>query len=84
MSNSDAAFFGEPFIPDSEIVYYHDFRDAAKKIEYYLSHERERASIQHAGHQRALQDHTFEHRIQQLFAVLRGTKKNSRQSHIIS
>lgn len=37
-----------------------------RKIEYYLSHEEERRRIQGKGTDRALRDHTFHNRLEQI------------------
>ncbi len=56
------------FVPDREIVIARDERDWFQKIEYYLTHEEERRTIQEAGTRRALRDHTYHHRAKQIIA----------------
>ena len=51
-----------------EIVCYHDRRDLADKIRFYLTHEREREEIRLAGRERALRDHTWRRRFENVFA----------------
>lgn len=55
------------FVPDEDFVYYTDQEDLLSKIEYYLSHERERLDISRNGYAKILQDHTYEKRIPLLF-----------------
>lgn len=55
------------FIPDEDFVYYADKEDLLGKVEYYLSHERERMDIAQNGYQKILQNHTYEKRIPFLF-----------------
>jgi spore maturation protein CgeB len=57
----------EFFEPDKEIVFYADKYDLADKVEYYLVHEEEREKIRKAGHQRAVQEHSWQRRFQQVF-----------------
>jgi len=65
----------EYFIPGKEIVTYRDIDDAAKKIKYYLEHNKEREAIERAGHERALRDHTYEKRFNEIFAFADKIKK---------
>ena len=55
------------FIPGEDFVYYADQEDLLSKVEYYLSHEKERLEISHNGYEKILQEHTYEHRIPLLF-----------------
>lgn len=56
------------FIPDEDFVYYADREDLLGKIEYYLSHEKERQEISRNGYEKILQEHTYEKRIPLLFS----------------
>lgn len=58
------------FIPGKEIITYTDLDDAAKKIRYYLAHDEERKMIARAGHERALRDHTYEKRFNEIFKTV--------------
>jgi spore maturation protein CgeB len=40
------------------------------KIDYYLKHDAERKKIQEAGTKRALRDHTYKNRVEQMFKLL--------------
>lgn len=55
------------FVPDEDFVYYTDREDLLGKIEYYLSHEKERVEIAQNGHEKVLQNHTYEKRVPFLF-----------------
>lgn len=46
-----------------EVVLFHDARDLAEKIEYYLAHPDERRRIAEAARRRTLWEHTFRHRL---------------------
>lgn len=50
-----------------EIVCYHDKADLTDKIKYYLAHEDERERLRLMGHRRALAEHTWQRRFEQLF-----------------
>ena len=61
---------GELFQVGTEVVTYRDADDCIEKIEYYLSHEEERACIAKAGQQRTLHEHTYAHRMRELLDIL--------------
>jgi hypothetical protein len=54
----------------SEIVTYTDPEDLVAKCRYYLEHDDERERIRVAGHQRALRDHTWQRRFQDVFRTV--------------
>ena len=55
------------FEPDVDFVYYDSMDDLMGKVDYYLSHERERQEIARNGYEKVRQEHTFETRIPILF-----------------
>jgi len=65
-SDELAAFFE----PDKEVIVYRNEQELLDKIRYYLAHEAEAENIRKAGHERALRDHTYQRRFQQLFAAI--------------
>ena len=52
--------FLDYFVPDEDFVYYTDADDLLNKIDYYLSHEKERKEIAENGHQKVKKNHSFE------------------------
>lgn len=50
-----------------EIICYFDEADLADKVKYFLKHESEREKIRQAGYQRAIQDHSWQKRFQDVF-----------------
>lgn len=58
---------GEYYEIGEEIVCYDTLDELADKALYYLAHENERRAIAQAGYQRALSEHTWENRFNQLF-----------------
>ena len=57
----------EMFEPGKEVLTYHDEGELLDKVRYYLKHENEGENIRVAGRQRALRDHTYQRRFEQLF-----------------
>jgi hypothetical protein len=52
-----------------EILTYRDERDCVEKITYLLNHPQEAAKIRKTGRERALRDHTWEKRFEQIFKM---------------
>ena len=65
LSNFQADFLDD-FIPGEDFVYYESKEDLLDKIDYYLSHEKERAVIARNGHDKVAAGHTFRHRVQEM------------------
>ncbi|MBA4384896.1 MAG: hypothetical protein C0410_09175 [Anaerolinea sp.] len=53
-----------------EVVAYHDADECIALVKHCLDHEEERAAIAHAGQQRTLQEHTYDHRMQELVDIV--------------
>ncbi len=60
----------ELFDPEKELITYHDEGELVEKVKFYLSHESEAEKIRLAGYQRALNDHTYQRRFEQLFEAI--------------
>jgi len=58
------------FIAGKEYEDYQSEEEFFMKIDYYLKNEKERKSIQKAGHLRATKDHTYTNRVKQLLKEL--------------
>jgi spore maturation protein CgeB len=56
----------EIFEPDREVIAYRNADECVEKVNYLLTHEKERREIAAAGQRRTLQDHTFAQRALQL------------------
>lgn len=65
LSNYQADFL-EHFIPGEDFVYYESKEDLLWKIDYYLTHETERACIARNGHDKVAAGHTFRHRVREM------------------
>lgn len=62
------------FIPGEEFVYFEDRDDLLSKIDYYLSHEDERAAIAQNAHDKIALEHTFDVRLKQIFELVEAKK----------
>ncbi len=58
------------FEPDQEILVYRTEDELVEKTQYYLAHPDQAEVIRQAGRERALRDHTYQRRFEQLFATL--------------
>lgn len=61
------------FNPDEDFVYYEDEADCINKIEYYLSHEKERREIAQNALEKITLYHTYPTRIEQILELINGT-----------
>ena len=52
-----------------EIITYHDVQDCAEKIKFLLANPEEAEKIRNAGRKRALRDHTWEKRFEDVFSL---------------
>lgn len=62
--------FLDTFEPDADFVYYESTEDCLDKIEYYLSHERERAEIAENALRKISEYHTYPSRIKEIIEVV--------------
>jgi len=60
------------YFAEDEMVMAKDKNDWFEKIDYYLAHDDERRQIQLKGSQRALKDHTYHNRVEQVIDLYRG------------
>jgi len=60
----------EMFEPDREVLVYRDSEELAGKIQYYLQNPQEAEKIRRAGYHRALSEHTYQKRFEQLFETI--------------
>ncbi|MFW6243864.1 MAG: CgeB family protein [Desulfovibrionales bacterium] len=58
------------FEPGSESVAYTDPEEIPELIDSYLRHPRQRAAVTAAARKRILAEHTYEHRLKEIFAVM--------------
>jgi spore maturation protein CgeB len=60
---------------ERELVTFDDVADLRRKVDYYLGADKERRRIAEAGHQRAMRDHTYAHRLSLLLETVAGRKR---------
>lgn len=60
------------FEPGRDFVYYDSRQDLMDKIEYYLTHEDERKEIARNGHDRIMDGHTYEQRLEEIISIVTG------------
>ncbi len=66
LSNFQSDFLGL-FTPGEDFVFYEDKRDLLDKIDYYLTHDKEREEIARNGHDKVASAHTYQHRVREMF-----------------
>ena len=65
LSNFQADFL-DLFVAGEDFVYYESKEDLLQKIDYYLTHEEERAAIARNGHDKVSAAHTYRHRVKEM------------------
>lgn len=63
----------ELFEPNIELVDFKGIDDLVEKVAHYLNHPEERHRIGAAARKRALQNHTYQHRLEQLLVTIDAT-----------
>lgn len=58
------------FIPGTDLVYYENYEDLLEKVEYYLSHEKERSEIARNGYEKVKAFHTYKHRVDHILKIV--------------
>lgn len=64
----------ELFEEDKEIVLFSSLKEMKEKINYYLAHPEERNEIAQAGRKRALNEHTYAHRLKSMLSTIYAEK----------
>jgi spore maturation protein CgeB len=60
----------ELFEPGREVIAYRTPDECAELIGYYIEHDAEREAVARAGQQRALREHSYDQRMQELVDVV--------------
>lgn len=60
------------YVPNFEVATFSSPADLVEKVNYYLTHEKERREIALRGLKRTLQDHTYRNRLTTLFSLVFG------------
>ena len=69
LTNYQADFLRH-FVPDEDFVYYEDKEDMLTKIDYYLSHEKERSEIARNGKKKVTEFYTYEQCFSEILALV--------------
>lgn len=69
LTNYQADFLRH-FVPDEDFVYYEDESDLLTKVDYYLSHDKERREIAANGHEKTRRNHCFDGFFRQVFDII--------------
>ena len=69
LSNFQADFL-EHFIPGEDFDYYESQADLLAKIDYYLTHDKERQAIAGNGHDKLASAHTYRHRVREMLCQI--------------
>lgn len=56
--------FADCYIAGEDYIYYENIKDLTNKIDYYLSHDKERSEIASNGLKKTMENHTYEHRLE--------------------
>ena len=64
--------FEEHFTAGEDYDYYGSNEELLEKVEYYLSHEKERAEIAHNGYEKVKQYHTYRKRLEEMMEIVCG------------
>jgi spore maturation protein CgeB len=70
----ERTLLSECFEPGRDVVTFKDLPDLLAKIEHYRAHPEERAAIAERSRARALREHTYEKRIEQMLGVIYASK----------
>ena len=64
------ADFADCYEAGEDFVYFESKEDLLAKIDYYLTHEEERAAIARNGYEKTAAHHTYKHRIEEMLTYL--------------
>lgn len=67
LSNYQSDFLDD-FVPGEDFDYYESEEDLLTKIDYYLSHDKERSEIAANGQRKVAQSHTYRHRVRTMLS----------------
>ena len=59
-----------------DYVYYMDYEDLMEKVEYYLSHEKERKEIAKNGYENVKANHTYRNRVDAIMKIISEGERN--------
>ncbi len=74
----------ELFVPNEDIVLYHNEEELLQLVDYYLSHEEERKRIARNGQRKVLAYHTLHIRFQKVMEIVYEKEKERKEDYIAS
>ena len=60
----------ELFKEGEDLIIYRNFDDLCEKVDYFLVHDQERQKISDRGHQKVIQNHTYQHRADEILKIV--------------
>lgn len=60
----------ELFVPDEEIVLFHDMAELVEKVNYYLSHEQERIRIAFNGYKKVKEYYNYPKKLEEILSIV--------------
>jgi len=76
------ALLPEMFEVGKEVITFDDAREMEEKIDYYLAHDDERQQVVQAGRARALKDHTYERRLEEMLSYIYADRFEELQNKV--
>lgn len=64
------------FRNEEDYVYYMDYEDLGKKVEYYLTHDKERQEIARNGYEKIKKNHTYKNRVDTILEIINEGEQN--------
>lgn len=64
--------YEEYFSNGTDYVYYTDYEDLERKVEYYLTHNKEREEIARNGYRSVKENHTYKQRVDTILKIISG------------
>lgn len=64
--------YDEYFVADEDYVFYQDYYDLMEKIDYYLTHEKERQEIAANGCRKVREEHNYRNRLEMITEIVAG------------
>lgn len=64
--------YDEYFVAGEDYVFYENYYDLEEKVDYYLSHEKEREEIRVNGCRKVRQEHNYRNRIEMMMRIVMG------------
>ncbi len=62
--------YDDYFENGTDYVYYTDYEDLEKKVDYYLTHDKERREIEENGYRKVKEAHTYKNRVDAILEVI--------------